>query len=118
MSSFGYLRHLDVDYVKIDGGFVRGMSSDPVNRAMVEMINRIGKIMGKITIAESVEQIDTIQALREIGVDDGQGYALHAPVPLAALLAERTVSTKGFGKSKRLRPPKGTGRQSIKGSVV
>jgi EAL domain-containing protein (putative c-di-GMP-specific phosphodiesterase class I) len=91
MSSFGYLRNLDVDYVKIDGSFVKGMSADPVNRAIVDMIDHIGKVMGKRTIAESVEHSDCIQALREIGVDYGQGYALHAPVPLASLLVSKSV---------------------------
>jgi len=91
MSSFGYLRNLDVDYVKIDGSFVKGMATDPVNRAIVDMIDHIGKVMGKRTIAESVEHSDSVQALREIGVDYGQGYALHAPVPLASLLVSKSV---------------------------
>jgi diguanylate cyclase (GGDEF)-like protein/PAS domain S-box-containing protein len=91
MSSFGYLRNLDVDYVKIDGSFVKGMSTDPVNRAIVDMIDHIGKVMGKRTIAESVEHTDSVRALREIGVDYGQGYALHAPAPLASLLVSKSV---------------------------
>ena len=79
--AFGYLRHLSVDYVKIDGGFVKGMLSDPVDRAMVEMINHIGKVTGKKTIAEFAEQADIVEALREVGVDYAQGFALGAPEP-------------------------------------
>jgi EAL domain-containing protein (putative c-di-GMP-specific phosphodiesterase class I) len=86
VSAFGYLRHLAVDYVKIDGSFVTGMLSDPVDRAMVEMINHIGKVTGKKTIAECAEHADVVKALREMGVDYAQGFALGAPEPLEALL--------------------------------
>ncbi len=86
MSAFGYLRQLSVDYVKIDGAFVRGMLSDPVDRAAVEMINRIGKVTGKKTIAECAERADIVEALREVGVDYAQGFALGAPEPFEALL--------------------------------
>jgi EAL domain-containing protein (putative c-di-GMP-specific phosphodiesterase class I) len=86
MSAFGYLRHLSVDYVKIDGGFVKGMLSDPVDRAMVEMINHIGKVTGKKTIAECAERADIVEALREVGVDYAQGFALGAPEPFESLL--------------------------------
>jgi diguanylate cyclase (GGDEF)-like protein/PAS domain S-box-containing protein len=79
MSSFAYLKHLPVDYLKIDGSFVKDMLDDPVNRAMVEVINHIGHVMGKQTIAEFVESPQIEQALLEIGVDYAQGYVIERP---------------------------------------
>ncbi|MDP4074147.1 EAL domain-containing protein [Acidovorax sp. A1169] len=86
MSSFTYLKHLPVDYLKIDGSFVRDMLDDPTNRAMVEMINHIGHVMGKETIAEFAESTAIVDALRSIGVDHAQGYVLSRPIPLADCL--------------------------------
>ena len=85
MSSFGYLKHLPVDYLKIDGSFVKDMLDDPIDRAMVESINHIGHVMGKRTIAEFVENIQTMEALRSIGVDYGQGFGIAKPVPFTAV---------------------------------
>jgi len=81
MSSFTYLKHLPVDYLKIDGAFIRDMLRDPIDRAMVETIDRIGKLMGKLTIAEFVESAEIADALREIGVDYAQGYGIARPAP-------------------------------------
>ena len=86
MSSFGYLKHLPVDFLKIDGSFVKEICTDPIHHAMVEAIHRIGHVMGKQTIAEFVETPEAIEALRQIGVDYGQGYAIAHPVPLEQLL--------------------------------
>ncbi|HEV8241323.1 MAG TPA: EAL domain-containing protein [Thermoanaerobaculia bacterium] len=82
LSSFAYLRSLPVDFLKIDGEFVRHLTGDPVQRALVQSIHQVGHLMGLTTIAESVEDEATCAALREIGVDYGQGHWLGVPAPL------------------------------------
>ncbi len=81
-SSFRYLRRLPVDYLKIDGSFVRQLDRDPVDRAMTESINQIGHMMGIRTVAEYAENDAVIAALREMGVDYAQGYGVSRPEPL------------------------------------
>jgi len=83
MSSFNYLKHLPVDYLKIDGAFVKDMLQDPIDCAMVEAINHIGHLMGIQTIAEFVENVQIQEKLREIGVDFAQGYGVEKPHQLA-----------------------------------
>ncbi|MDO9466997.1 MAG: EAL domain-containing protein [Thiobacillus sp.] len=85
LSSFTYLKNLKVDYLKIDGAFVRDITTNAIDRAMVEAIHRIGHQMGLKTVAEYVESDATLAMLRQIGVDYVQGNGLHAPEPLETL---------------------------------
>jgi len=81
LSSFGYLKNLPVDYLKIDGMFVKDIVDDPIDHAMVKSINEIGKVMGMKTIAEYVENEEIRTILMEIGVDYAQGYGVGKPQP-------------------------------------
>jgi diguanylate cyclase (GGDEF)-like protein/PAS domain S-box-containing protein len=82
MSSYGYLKRLPVDYLKIDGEFVRDMANDKISHAMVRSIHEIGHIMGKKTIAEYVENEEILVMLKKLGVNYAQGYAIHRPQAL------------------------------------
>lgn len=81
LSSFGYLKRFHVDYLKIDGQFVRNLLHDPVDRATVEAIVRLAHAHQLKTVAEFVTQPELLPLLRELGVDYAQGYALHQPEP-------------------------------------
>ncbi|MFZ5473789.1 MAG: putative bifunctional diguanylate cyclase/phosphodiesterase [Pseudomonadota bacterium] len=83
LSSFSYLKTIPVDYLKIDGAFVRDIVNDPLDRAIVDSINRVGHVVGLKTIAEFVETEAIRDQLRELGVDYAQGYGLHRPEPLS-----------------------------------
>ncbi|BAZ93939.1 diguanylate cyclase/phosphodiesterase [Thiohalobacter thiocyanaticus] len=85
MSSFGYLKTLPVDFLKIDGIFIQNIASDPIDYAMVRSINDIGHLLGQQTIAEFVENADILKRLQEIGIDYAQGYHFSRPVPLEDL---------------------------------
>lgn len=76
LSSFAYLKELPVDFLKIDGEFVRDMDKNPIDEAMVSAINHLGHVMGIKTVAEFVENDAIMQKLREIGVDYAQGYGV------------------------------------------
>ena len=78
-SSFGYLKNFPVDYLKIDGAFVKGILHDPIDLEMVRSINEIGHLTGKQTIAEFAENSAIIEKLRGLGVDYAQGYGISTP---------------------------------------
>jgi len=79
LSSFTYLKNLPIDYIKIDGSFVVDMINDPIDRAMVDAIVRVGHVMKVEVIAEWVENDETLKLLKEMGVDYLQGYHLGVP---------------------------------------
>jgi len=82
MSSFVYLKYLPVDYLKIAGVFIKDMMTDPMDYAIVDSINRISHILGMKTVAESVEDADTLARLSELKVDYAQGYFIGEPEAL------------------------------------
>ncbi|MBK8394170.1 MAG: EAL domain-containing protein [Leptospiraceae bacterium] len=79
MSSFSYLKNFTVDYVKIDGSFVRDMKDDPLDYAIVEAINKIAHVVGLKTIAEFVEDLNTMKILENLGIDYAQGFGIARP---------------------------------------
>ncbi|MGX5734425.1 putative bifunctional diguanylate cyclase/phosphodiesterase [Bosea thiooxidans] len=89
MSSFGYLKMLPVDFLKIDGHFVRDMRNEPTDRAIITAIVRMAAALGKQTVAEQVEDMETLALLQELGVGWAQGYAIGRPRPVPMLPPER-----------------------------
>ncbi|MFT4652460.1 MAG: diguanylate cyclase (GGDEF)-like protein [Kangiellaceae bacterium] len=96
LSSFAYLKYLPVDYLKIDGIFVKGIVDDPIDYAMVKSIHEVAIVMGKKTVAEFVENHDVELKLKEIGVHFFQGYGIAKPCPVAQL----STSIKAHSNSK------------------
>jgi len=86
VSSFGYLKHLPVDFLKIDGQFIRGLIDNQIDQATVRCINEVAKVTGKKTIAEWVEDEPVEHMLREMGIDYTQGFLRHRPAPLKHML--------------------------------
>ncbi|MEI7297933.1 EAL domain-containing protein [Paraburkholderia tropica] len=84
-SSFGYLKALPIDYIKIDGQFVRELESDPDSQIAVKCINDVARVTGKKTVAEFVETKEVDDMLMDMGVDYSQGYLHHRPSPLDEL---------------------------------
>ncbi len=82
MSSFSYLKTIPADFLKIDGMFVRDMLADPMDRAIVAAVNEIGHVAGLRTIAEFVETPQTLDVLRDMGIDYAQGFGIEKPLPL------------------------------------
>ncbi len=102
LSSFAYLKNLPVDFLKIDGMFVKDMVDDPIDHAMVRSINEIGQLMGKQTIAEYAENEAILNQLGELGVNFAQGYGVSRPLPIARLLKETWRYSQVEGSSRAL----------------
>lgn len=94
MSSYSYLQSLDLDYLKIDGSFVKNMDSDDVSRMMVQSISQVGQSMGLKIIAEYVENEAILEILRDMGVDYGQGYHILKPGPLNVVARHHMAGDK------------------------
>ncbi len=85
-SSFGYLRQMKVDYIKIDGQFITGLVDNPLDNAAVRCFADVAQVMGVKTVAEFVENAEVLPQLRALGIDFGQGFLLHRPQPLDVIL--------------------------------
>ncbi len=99
-SSLNYLRHLPVNVVKIDGSFIREIDSDTVSLTLLKSINEIVHLLGKETVAEWIENEETLRLLKEIGCDYGQGFYSGRPVPLKELIQAMNEETPQNGKEK------------------
>ncbi|MFK8013806.1 MAG: EAL domain-containing protein [Gammaproteobacteria bacterium] len=86
LSSFGYLKRLNVDCIKIDGQFVRDITSDPTDRIFVKSIIDIAHTLGMRVVAEFVEDEKILDMVRALGSDYAQGFGVHRPEPLAKLV--------------------------------
>jgi diguanylate cyclase (GGDEF)-like protein/PAS domain S-box-containing protein len=94
MSSFGYLKNLDVDVLKIDGVFIRDLANNEVDPVLVRSMCEVARSLGKVTVAEWVEDPALLERLGQLGVDQAQGYGIHEPCPLTDLIA----STPGVSR--------------------
>lgn len=90
-SSFGYLKNLPVDYLKIDGQFIRDLMTDPLDDVAVRCFVDVARVVGVRTVAEFVDQPEVLARLQAMGVDYAQGYLLHRPEPLSLLLETRAA---------------------------
>ncbi len=91
LSSFAYLKDLPIDYLKIDGYFVKDIAVDGIDKAFVESINQIGQVMGLQTIAEFVEDDSILEILTELGVNYAQGYGIHKPTPFNEIFSKKSI---------------------------
>jgi len=85
LSSFGYLKNLPVDFLKLDGAFIRDIITDKVDRAMVGAIHDVGRALGIPTIAEWVENDEIRDEVRRIGIDYAQGFGIERPRPVVPM---------------------------------
>jgi Amt family ammonium transporter len=108
LSSFAYLKNLPVDYLKIDGMFIREIASDHTSLVMVDAINKVGKAMGIKTIAEFVEGPETLRILKELDVDFVQGHFIAKPVEYAQLAECIATGPSGTARSAPIYTSSGT----------
>lgn len=87
-SSFGYLKNLAVDIIKIDGQFIRDVVADPLDEAAVRCFVDVARLLGVATVAEFVDRPEVLARVRELGIDFAQGFHLHRPQPLTDLLPQ------------------------------
>jgi diguanylate cyclase (GGDEF)-like protein/PAS domain S-box-containing protein len=92
-SSWGYLKSLRVDYLKIDGQFIRDIVDDPLDEVAVRSFVDVARVLGARTVAEFVDRPEVLARVREMGVDHAQGYLLHRPEPLEAVLSRSAAVT-------------------------
>jgi EAL domain-containing protein (putative c-di-GMP-specific phosphodiesterase class I) len=88
MSSFAYLKNLPVDYIKMDGSFIKDITRNEIDFAMAQSVQNIAKAMKIKTIAEFVECVDTMKLLELMGVDYGQGFYLGKPMPIKKVFSD------------------------------
>jgi Amt family ammonium transporter len=91
LSSFGNLKNLALDYLKIDGTFIRNLAVDTVNQAMVAAMIKLARTLNFQVVAEQVEDIGALEAARKMGVDYVQGFHVGRPQPLARVVTARTA---------------------------
>jgi diguanylate cyclase (GGDEF)-like protein/PAS domain S-box-containing protein len=96
--SFHYLKHLPVDYLKVDGDFIRGFGTNTGDQLVVEAIVRIAKGMGKKTLAECVTSREMVDGLRRSGIDYAQGFYIGVPRPMAEAFANMSPSESRAGR--------------------
>ena len=93
-SSFGYLKSLSVDLIKIDGQFIRDLLDDPLDDAAVRCFVDVARVVGVKTVAEFVDRTEVLDRVREIGIDFAQGYLLHRPEPIEAVLGRQPAGLR------------------------
>jgi EAL domain-containing protein (putative c-di-GMP-specific phosphodiesterase class I) len=96
LSSFTYLKQFPIDGLKIDGSFICNIKDNPVDRVIVEAINEICHKLGIKTVAEFVEDAETLEIVKNIGIDHAQGYVVGRPVPLDMMIEDHTAQKAGL----------------------
>jgi EAL domain-containing protein (putative c-di-GMP-specific phosphodiesterase class I) len=98
MSSFEYLRRFPIDSIKINGSFVEHMATSKFDREIVSSISGIARSLGYTVVAEKIEQAQTLEILKDMGVEFGQGFLLHRPELLDTIIARSTAAWSHGGR--------------------